>query len=232
MNKIVYGGRHTTRGTVPARRGDIGEDASDKRSPGQVRFSSPCKTTRPLNFSTGGGNGDKRRQSRWRIATPTDRRIVAHNFLILTLGPQTVSHGRDVEKPKGIEQLESVARGRISRSGCKARSRRSSRPRHPMGDCVVQEGGFPLRFSSSRRGLRSFTSLHIHTHRMWGSIGSRGKAADRGLRGGGGNRTRSQVLTAAVRVRVHAIMRTRCVDLDFLGQLEAAQTPCLVASNA
>jgi len=39
-----------------------------------------------------------------------------------------------------------------------------------------------MRFPSSRRGLQSFTSLHIQTHRKCGSIGSRGTAADRGRR--------------------------------------------------
>ncbi len=58
------------------------------------------------------------------------------------------------------------------------------------GDCEELEEGFHLRFPSSRRGLRSFTSLYSHTHRMWGNIGSRGTAADRGRRGGG-SRTRS-----------------------------------------
>jgi hypothetical protein len=43
LDKTAYGGRHGTQGTVPARRGDIGEDAGDKRSPAQGRFSQPVQ---------------------------------------------------------------------------------------------------------------------------------------------------------------------------------------------
>ncbi len=43
LDMIVYGGRHGTQDTVPARRGDIREDAGDRRSPAQVRFSQPVK---------------------------------------------------------------------------------------------------------------------------------------------------------------------------------------------
>jgi len=39
VGMIVYGGRHGTQGTVPARRGDIGEDAGDNMSPAQGKFS-------------------------------------------------------------------------------------------------------------------------------------------------------------------------------------------------
>jgi hypothetical protein len=145
---IAYGGCHGTNGTVPARRGDIGEDGGDRKSPAQGRFSSPCKITWLRNFPTGGRYGDRRRQSRGRIATLTDRRIVAHSFLILTLGPRTISHVHGVENPKGPEQMDSVARRRGSRSGCKARSRRSSRSKHPKGHFIVQEGGFSLWFPS------------------------------------------------------------------------------------
>jgi hypothetical protein len=48
----------------------------------------------------------------------------------------------------------------------------------------MPEGGFPQRFPPSRSGSRSDTSFYSHTHRRWGSIGSRGTAADRGHPGG------------------------------------------------
>ena len=41
---IAYGGRHGTQCTVPARRGDIGEDAGDMRSPAQGKFSQPVQS--------------------------------------------------------------------------------------------------------------------------------------------------------------------------------------------
>ena len=56
----------------------------------------------------------------------------------------------------------------------------------PQGRLRNAEEGFPQRFPSSRRGLRSFTPFCTHTHRRWGSIDSRGTAADRGRRNGGG----------------------------------------------
>ena len=57
--RIAYGGRNSTHGIVPARRGDIGEDAGDKRSPAQGRLSGSCRTTRPSNFPSGGGLGTR-----------------------------------------------------------------------------------------------------------------------------------------------------------------------------
>jgi hypothetical protein len=56
----------------------------------------------------------------------------------------------------------------------------------PQGRLKTAEEGFPQRFPSSRRGPRSFTPFCTNTHRRWGSIGSRGVAADRDRRGGGG----------------------------------------------
>jgi len=41
LERIAYGGRHGSRGTVTVRRGDIGEDAGDKRSPAQGKFYKP-----------------------------------------------------------------------------------------------------------------------------------------------------------------------------------------------
>jgi hypothetical protein len=95
LNMIAYGGCHGTHGTDPTRRGDIGEDAGDRRSPAQGRSLSPYMTTRLRNFPTGGGSRDRRRQSRWRIATPTDRRIVAPRLSIHDPGtPSAKSRSR------------------------------------------------------------------------------------------------------------------------------------------
>ena len=55
----------------------------------------------------------------------------------------------------------------------------------PQGRLQDAEEGFPQRFPSSRRGFRSFTPFFTHTLRRWGSIGSRGVAADRDRRWGG-----------------------------------------------
>ncbi len=41
LGNIAYGGRHCTQGTVPVRRGDIGEDAGEMRSPTQGKFFKP-----------------------------------------------------------------------------------------------------------------------------------------------------------------------------------------------
>ena len=137
----------------------------DMRSPAQGRFSYPCRTTWLGNFPAGGGLGSGGDSRDGASRPPPTAGSWLHSFLFLTLGPRTLSHCCGVEKPKGAELLESAARGWSSRRGCKARSRRSSRPRHSKGDCVVPAGGFSLRFPSSRRGLRSFTSLHSQTHR-------------------------------------------------------------------
>jgi hypothetical protein len=181
--KIAYGGQDGTHGTVPAggetsertrvTRGHPHKGDSEARQ-GQRS----CVISRPEG---GMGIGGSSRDGASR--PPPTAGSWLHSFLILTLRPRTLSHGRGMEKPKGTEQLELAARGRSSRSGCKARSCRSSRPRHPRGDCVVLEGGFYLRFLSSHGGLRSSASLHNHTHRRWGIIGSRGTAEDRGRRG-------------------------------------------------
>ncbi len=107
--------------------------------------------------------------------TPTDSWILAkHNYEFLTLGPGAISQGRGDEEPKGTEH----ARRNLQRS-----DRNDFVAVRPMGDCEELERGFHLRFPSSRRGLQSFTYLYSHTHRRWGSIGSRGTAADRGRRG-------------------------------------------------
>jgi hypothetical protein len=124
LGKIAYGGRHGTHGTVPARRGDIGEaDAGDKRSPAQGRFLSPYKTTRLRNFPTGGGLGTGGGSRDGASRTPPTPGSWLHNFIFTIRGPRTLSHGRGVEKPKGTELLESAAKGWSNRRGCKARSR-------------------------------------------------------------------------------------------------------------
>jgi hypothetical protein len=76
----------------------------------------------------------------------------------------------------------------------------------PQGRLRHEEEGFPQRFPSSRRGFRSFTPFCTHTHRRWGSIGSRGVAADRDRRGGAIVRD-STVSTAGIRVRVRKALR-------------------------
>ena len=76
----------------------------------------------------------------------------------------------------------------------------------PQGRLQNAEEGFPQRFPSSCRRFRSFTQIFTHTHRRWGSIGSRGVAADRDRRGGDVVRD-STVTTAAVRVRVRNALR-------------------------
>ena len=55
----------------------------------------------------------------------------------------------------------------------------------PQGRLRNVEGGFLQRFPPSCRGPRSFTPFNTHTPRRWGSIGSRGVAADRDRRGWG-----------------------------------------------
>ncbi len=97
-------------------------------------------------------------------------------YLILTMGPGVISQaGRGDEEPKVTEQ----ARRNLQRP-----DRGDFGAVRPKGGCEELEGGFHLRFPSSRRGLRSFTYLYNHTHRKWGTIGSRGTTADRGRRGG------------------------------------------------
>jgi hypothetical protein len=56
----------------------------------------------------------------------------------------------------------------------------------PQGRLQTEEEGFPQRVPSSRSGFRAFIPLYTHTHRKWGSIGSRGVAGERDRRGGGG----------------------------------------------
>ena len=73
-----------------------------------------------------GGSRDMRVRASRRTTTPTDNRImVKHIYEFLTLGPGALSQGRNVEKPKGVEQLGIVARRRSNFRGCKARSCRS-----------------------------------------------------------------------------------------------------------
>ncbi len=55
----------------------------------------------------------------------------------------------------------------------------------PQGCLQNAREGFPQRFPSSRRGLRSFRPFFTHTHRRWGIIGSHGVAARIVTAGGG-----------------------------------------------
>ena len=77
LAKIAHGGRLGTQGTDPARWGDIGEAAGSRRPPAQGKFPEPHKTTWLWKFPTRGGFGDKRMQTIRRIATLTDRWILA-----------------------------------------------------------------------------------------------------------------------------------------------------------
>jgi len=76
----------------------------------------------------------------------------------------------------------------------------------PQGRLQNAEEGFPQRFPSSRREFWSFTPFFTHTHRRWGSIGSRGVTADRDRRVGTVVRD-STVSTAGIRVRVRNALR-------------------------
>ena len=88
---------------------------------------------------------------------------------------------------------------------------RSSATRHPRGDCRGPEEGFYRRFPSSRRGIYSFTPLYSHTHRRWGRVGGRGRAADRARAVGAGVRDSSCTAGSCVRVRILPTLRQRCV---------------------
>ncbi len=62
---------------------------------------------------------------------------------------------------------------------------------------------------------RSSTSLHTHTHRMWGNIGSRGQAADRGSRGAT-NHDRKRVNRGSTGTCA-GTLRKRCARLQAQG---------------
>ena len=104
------------------------------------------------------------------------------------------------------------------------RSRQSSAAVFPGGGCQEQarvfSGGFP-------HLVKEFIPSHlisvIPTAGGEASVAAV-QAADRGRRGG--SRTGSQGLTAVVRVRAQATLRTRCAGLGPLDQLEAARIPC------
>jgi hypothetical protein len=131
----------------------------------------------------GGGASPYRggsRDMRVRASPPPSAGSWLHIYLILTLGPGAIIQGRGDEEPKGTEE----ARRNMQRS-----DRGDFVAVRPRGACEELEGGFHLRFPSSRRGLRSFTSIYTHTHRSWGSIGSRNTTKIGAA--GGGSRTRS-----------------------------------------
>ena len=125
-----------------------------------------------------------------RKATPSDSRIMAkHSYEFLTLGLGAISQGRGVETPKGMDQLEIVARRRSSRSGCKTKSCQSSSPRHPRGDCVVPEGGFLCNFLHHVED--SGPSHHYTIKPTAGGAASAAAAQPRIAADGGGGRTGS-----------------------------------------
>ena len=64
----------------------------------------------------------------------------------LTLGTGFVKSRRGVEKPKGKEQLEIVARGRISRRAMQGQIVSIFAAMTPQGRLRNARGGFPLRF--------------------------------------------------------------------------------------
>ena len=121
LGRITYGGRLGTQGTDPDRRGDIGVDVRDRRSPHKGVSTQPVEDTRPRFFANRGGSGDMRLQAIRRTATPTDRRILTHSYLILTLGPdrsdkawsqrgEAEGEGATEDCCKGKEQPEGASR--------------------------------------------------------------------------------------------------------------------------
>ena len=56
-----------------------------------------------------GRSWDMRGQTGCRQATPTDNRIMAkHNYEFLILEPGVISQGRGAERPKGMEEMETL----------------------------------------------------------------------------------------------------------------------------
>ena len=109
------------------------------------------------------------------------------SYLILTQRPGAISQGRSVEKSKGTEQMEIVARGRSNRWGFKTGSSRSSPPRHLMGGCEVLDRGFPVIFPITWRT----TVLHIILEPYSPQVGQhRQPRHNRGSSPPGGARTR------------------------------------------
>jgi hypothetical protein len=134
LERIAYGGRHGTQGTVPARRGDIGEDAGDKRSPAQRNSLSPCMITRRCNFpNRRRGSGEMWCHAGCRQSNPTDCRLLTPELRI----PDPETRSDKSKSPRGEAEGDRaarvVARGRSSQSGYKVGSRRSSVAVLPRG---------------------------------------------------------------------------------------------------
>jgi hypothetical protein len=126
-------------------------------------------------------------------------------------GPSSSTNRTTLLDPGFVSQRLSEATEEKSTSGAlQWRIPRSSATRHPRGDCLGPEEGFYRRFPSSRRGIYSFTPLYSHTHRRWGRIGSRGRAADRARAVGAGVRDSSCTAGSCVRVRILPTLRQRC----------------------
>ncbi len=93
----------------------------------------------------------------------------------------TLRFGNMMSKPATINQLQEQQEEATREDHVDLRCQRS------LGALANAEEGFPQRFPSSRRGSRSFTPFFTHTHLRWGSIDSRGTAADRSRWKGGGS---------------------------------------------
>ena len=90
----------------------------------------------------------------------------------------------------------------------------------------MPEGGFSQRFPSSRSGSRSDTSFYSHTHRRWGSIGSRGTAADRGHPGGVAVRD-FRVFDRGQYEYEYERLRIKCAKAATLGYWTPSELLCL-----
>jgi hypothetical protein len=138
-------------------------------------------------------------------AIPTNNRIVAPHLGNLDLGtPNTKTRLRRGETEGDAAVYGSLQGDGAARGRCKAILHRRLRRR--MSDCKILEEIFFLRYSPSRRGLRSFTSIYSQIHRRWGSIENHSTTAVRDRRGGAVVLD-STWLTAVVRVRVWIILR-------------------------
>jgi hypothetical protein len=107
--------------------------------------------------------------------TPRPRRRSSRAIFRLTLGWLTK------------DSMPATTRDPMSfRSGCKGRSRRSSLPTHPKGDCETRRRVFPSGFHHHVEDYGPSHNFFNNSHRMWRSIGNRGTTADRDRRWGGG----------------------------------------------
>ena len=147
MDKIAYGGRHGTQGTVPARRRDIGKDADDGRSLAHGRFLSARTRYEAVQFPDPRGVWGQVVPGGSPVIDPhrqPDPSSKATNSCPGTRGDKTWSRRGEAE---GDGAARVAARGRSSRSGYKVGSRRSSGAVLPTSGCQeharVFSGGFP-----------------------------------------------------------------------------------------